>query len=143
MLKKFVSSILILLLLIGCNNNKINIIDKANELITELNLKDVVVEIESNSIEDFFYLDDGTLEYGIFYISNINTSDMVGIFKAKNNDELENNIKEYLENVKVKNINYFPKEVEKLNNAIIKEKSGYVYLIVSNDQNKALDIINK
>ena len=142
MLKKFVSSLLVILL-IGCTSSAIDINNVSTELVKNLKLEDTVVKLDNKEIENLLYLDEGSIKKGVFYISNENTSDMVAILKGNNNKALLEDVNEYIEVLKTQNNNYFPEEVDKLNNAIIKEKDGYIYLIVSNNQELANDFISK
>ncbi len=134
MFKKFVSSILVLIILVGCSQSKSVDINTVSNKIIEYYDKTNLTSLEKSDIESLLYIDEGFIEEGIFYISNNNTSDMFAILKSKENDNLKTYIKDYIDIVKTQNTNYFPEEVSKLENALIFEKDGYVYLIVNDKQ---------
>ena len=134
MFKKFVSSILVLIILVGCSQSKSVDINTFSNKIIEYYDKTNLTSLEKSDIESLLYIDEGFIEEGIFYISNNNTSDMFAILKSKENDNLKTYIKDYIDIVKTQNTNYFPEEVSKLENALIFEKDGYVYLIVNDKQ---------
>ena len=134
MFKKFVSSILVLIILVGCSQSKSVDINTVSNKIIDYYDKTNLTSLEKSDIESLLYIDEGFIEEGIFYISNNNTSDMFAILKSKENDNLKTYIKDYIDIVKTQNTNYFPEEVSKLENALIFEKDGYVYLIVNDKQ---------
>ena len=134
MFKKFVSSILVLIILVGCSQSKSVDINTVSNKIIEYYDKTNLTSLEKSDIESLLYIDEGFIEEGIFYISNNNTSDMFAILKSKENDNLKTYIKDYIDIVKTQNTNYFPEEVSKLENALIFEKDGYVYLIFNDKQ---------
>ncbi len=145
MLKKFVISGL-LMLLVGCSANNSISFDVENiskDLVEKLDLSEKVIKLDKEDIESLLYLDEGTLDEGILYLSNTNTSDMVGIVSSKDINELESTVKQYIEDLKVQNTNYFPEEVTKLEEALIEKKGDYVIFIVSNDNGEASKLIGE
>lgn len=143
MLKKFVIS-LIVLICFGCSKSiSLNIDEVSSKIINKLNLSDSVSKLDLSDIENLLYLDNGTLKDGVMYISNTNKADIVGIIETDKTNDIKKIIEEYVELLKEQNSNYFPSEVEKLNNAFIKVSGNYVILVVCDDFDSIKNIVDE
>lgn len=141
MLKKFVIS-LFCLIIIGCKASINYDINKlAEEIVKTLKIEDKVVELDKGQIETLLYLEENSIEEGVFYLSSINTSDMVLIVESDHIDEVKKSVVEYIDNLIGQNTNYFPSEVKKLENAYLTVKGNYLFLIVSEDNSDVKTII--
>ena len=143
MLKKFVISFVALICL-GCNKpTSLNISEVSLKIVDKLNLNSSVSKLSLSDIENLLYLDQGILKDGIMYISNTNKADIISIIETDNSDDVKKLFEEYIELLKEQNSNYFPSEVEKLNNAFIKVSGNYVILVVCDDFDSIKTIVDE
>lgn len=136
MLKKFVSSLLVIFTLIGCSGSSSSSSSTPSEvaknLVSTLSLEDTVSEVESRVIPGLFFFDDGVYEEGAFYAAD-KTADCLGVFKTSNPDSCEEAIKTYLSTRKEQLEMYAPSEVFKVDNAVIEKGTDTVIFIVCDD----------
>lgn len=174
MLKKFIISLLVLLVGFGCSkpvSNEEKVVEEtkipeventiepdktaeqknienidfekiASDIVSKLGISDKVFKFGKSDVENFLYLDEGSLDSGVMYLSNDNTSDMVWVVSSKDIKTLKQAISSFIEQMKLSNKEYLPNEVEKLNNALIVEKKGYIILVVSKNVDDVKSIID-
>lgn len=141
MLKKFVSSILVVLCLVGCSSggsnsaSNVTVSDTATSLISSLSL-DTVQEVETRVIPGLFFFEDGVYEEGAFYAAD-KLADCLGVFKVTDTDSAKETIQTYLETRKSQLQMYAPSEVFKVDNAVIESSSDTIVFVVCDDLESA------
>jgi hypothetical protein len=136
MLKKFVSSLLAVFLLVACGSSTsagTSPAKDAEAIVNELGLSGKMDQIQDRVVKGLFFFEEGTIEESAVYIANDKTADVVGVFKAKDTAAAKEKIEAYLASAKEQMQNYYPDEVFKIDNAIIEEKGDKIILIVTND----------
>ena len=136
MLRKFVSSLLVSFLLVGCGSSTsagASPQKDAEATVKELNLSDRMDQIQDRVVKGLFFFDEGVIEESAVYIANDKSADVVGVFKATDTAAAKEKIEQYLASAKEQMQNYYPDEVFKIDNAIVEDKDGKIILIVTND----------
>ncbi|MBQ1468997.1 MAG: DUF4358 domain-containing protein [Solobacterium sp.] len=150
MLKKFVSSLLVILVLTGCSSgggssssSKANAADLAASLVKDLKLEDKVVSTEDRIIQGLMFFPEDAVEESALYLSNDKKADTVGVFKAKDAEACKECIETYRETLKSQMQSYAPGETFKVDSAIIEEKNGYVIFVICDNLEDARKIVEK
>ncbi len=136
MLKKFVSSLICVLMLVGCGTSTSagqSAASEAETIISELNLSDKMDKVEDRIIKGLFFFEEGTLSDSAVYIANDKTADIVAVFQSDDTAAVKEKVDAYLTTAKEQMQNYYPDEVFKIDNAIVEESGNQVILIVTND----------
>ena len=136
MLKKFVSSLLCVLMLVGCGSSTSegqSAAAQAETIVSELNLSDKMDKVEDRIIKGLFFFEEGTLKDSAVYVANDKSADIVAVFKSDDTAAVMDRVNSYLATSKEQMQNYYPDEVFKVDNAIVQESGDTVILIVSND----------
>ena len=136
MLKKFVSSLLCVLMLVGCGASTSegqSAAAQAETIVSELNLSDKMDKVEDRIIKGLFFFEEGTLKDSAVYVANDKSADIVAVFKSDDTAAVMDRVNSYLATSKEQMQNYYPDEVFKVDNAIVQESGDTVILIVSND----------
>lgn len=140
---KIIKLILVLLLFTGCSSKNINIEQLSNELIDNLNFEDELIKIDDNTIKKIYNIDNFINSY--VYISSGATAEEIAIFEFANENEAKENIPNVEERITIQKdsfASYIPKEVKKLDNAIVKQYSKYLIVCITDDDS-AQNIIKK
>ena len=143
MLKKFVSSILCVLLLVGCGSSTSGgqtASAQAESIVSQLNLSDKMDKVEDRIIKGLFFFEEGTLKDSAVYIANDKSADIVAVFQSDDTAAVKAKVDTYLATAKEQMQNYYPDEVFKIDNAIVQEAGDKVVLIVANDIENARKI---
>ena len=149
MLKKFVSSLLVILVLVGCSSgggsssSKANAGDIAASLVKDLKLEEKVVSTEDRIIQGLMFFPENAVEESALYLSNDKKADTVGVFKAKDVDACKECIETYRETLKSQMQSYAPGETFKVDSAIIEEKNGYVIFVICDNLEDARKLVEK
>ena len=136
MLKKFVSSLLVILVLVGCSSgggsssSKATAGDIAASLVKDLKLEEKVVSTEDRIIQGLMFFPEDSVEESALYLSNDKKADTVGVFKAKDAEKCKECIETYRETLKSQMQSYAPGETFKVDSAIIEEKNGFVIFVI-------------
>jgi len=136
MLKKFVSSLLCVLMLVGCGTSTSagkSAAAEAESIVSQLNLGDKVEKVEDRIIKGLFFFDEGTLKDSAVYIANDKSADVVAVFQSDDTAAVKEKVDSYLATAKEQMQNYYPDEVFKIDNAIVTESGNQVVLIVTSD----------
>lgn len=173
MLKKCVSSLLMIALLAGCateipeesvtiqkpsqpvstvdepedtEEDTSKVADEAANLISDLGLSETLdTPLVSGAIKGLFFQgDDSLYSDACVYLSNVaGNSDTVAVFATKKADEVKKYVEKYLESTEANAEEYFGEEVEKIKNAVVDSNGKRVILVISNDVNKAKSAVEK
>ena len=138
MLRKFVSSLLCVLMLVGCGSSTsagkaASAASEAESIVSQLNLNDKMDKVEDRIIKGLFFFDEGTLSDSAVYIANDKTADIVAVFEGEDPAAIREKVEQYLSTAKEQMQNYYPDEVFKIDNAVIQENGKQVILIVTSD----------
>lgn len=160
MLKKFVSSILAIVLLAGCGGKTgseggdaeavaASCAEIASELVNDLNLGDVVTEAKTRVVYgSFFNAREGDADCPVIdaaaYLPSDKNSDTIGVFRTEDAEAVKALLNDYLSAQQALSQMYSPEEVFKISNAIVETSSDAktVILVVCNDIEEAKKKVN-
>lgn len=151
MLKKFVSSMLAIMLLTGCGGSAAadegssaatekTCAEIASGLVSDLGLSDVVTEAKTRVVYGSFFSaregDEGLpVSDAAAYLPADKNSDTVGVFRTDDAETVKTMLEEYLSAQTALSQMYSPEEVFKISNAIVDTSADgkTVVLVVCND----------
>lgn len=134
--------------LTGCiesTNQQISVKNLAKELKTEISYQDELSTLDKDVAIELYQLDGVELEDCIVYVSTGATAEEIAVISVKSAADVSKVEKAFKERVKEqKNSfkNYVPKELKKLNEAVIKQEGNVVILSISNEDEKAETLID-
>ncbi len=135
MLKKFVSSVLAIMLLAGCGeqqsvSSKKDANEMASAIVSNLEMNESMSEQKARVINGLFFFEEGEVEDSALYLSNEKSADVVGVFKTTNMDESLTKVDDYVKTMKQMTLTYTPDELFKIDNAIVVHNNDTIILIV-------------
>ena len=147
-MKKIMSSFLLLVIIISLTackgtNEKMDITELATDLINNVEFEDEMTNADDGIVTMLYNIDFAVNQQ--IYISSGATAEEIAVFELKDDkdaDKAYENATQRIADQKDAFENYIPKEVQKLNSAIVKNSGNYVIVCVSDDD-KAKDIISK
>ena len=147
MLKKFVSSLLAVLLLAGCSAGSaqsevvpaFSASETALEIVKDLELTEAMEELKPKNVVRMIFQgdEDAVTDCSVFRSRNSGNSDTIGVFVTRDNEAVKEYLDTYLNDIKAQTETYYPEEVFKISNAVIEEKEGVVILVIAEDIEKA------
>ena len=148
MLKKFVSSLLAILLLAGCasggsaaseKNPGFSAASTAQEIVKDLGLTDSMQELKQKNVVRMFFQgqEDAVTDCSVYRSTDNGNSDTAGVFVTNDNAKVKEYLDAYLKDIKAQTETYFKEEVFKISNAVVEEKDGIVILVIAEDIEKA------
>ena len=148
MLKKFVSSLMVICMLAGCGGSEKNTAAAekgtqdaatiAADIVEDLNLKDSMEEVKSRVVKGMFFQGEDVTENACVYFSSTSgNSDTVGVFISEDTASILDYLHDYLEEQKAQTQTYYPEEVFKISNAIVDENGSMVILVICNNIEEA------
>lgn len=153
MLKKFVSSLLVLLMVAGCSSTEKQAVEEkveevkvalkdvnVDELLEAAGLDETTVEVDETTAKMLMDLGDAAKDFEM-YVADNNTADLMAIFDCEDVDAVKDAVGTYLEEIKAQAASYAPEEIEKIDNALIEEKDGLLWVIVSENLDAAKEYI--
>ena len=146
MLKKFVSSILCVLMLVGCGatsaGSAVSAEKEAEQIVSELGLSDKITLMDERVVKGLFFFDEGLVNDAKLYMDSSNKSaDLVGVFKTSDPDAVESKINDYLTSLKETTQMYNPDEVFKIDNPVIRKGADQVIVVITDDIEQAGKIV--
>lgn len=130
----------------GCGKKEAKNIDvktTANSLLSEIKYEDQLSEVNYDLVYD---MEDINITESVVYVSSGATAEEIAAIKCETKEDaakveaaLEERVKEQKDSFE----NYVPKELDKLDKAVIVKAGNTVVLSVSNDDAKAKEIIDK
>ena len=125
----------------------INVTDMANELKNGLNvLKNSLSELDTNVALTYYGIDADKVKNSVVVVSTGATAEEIAVFEAADESSADA-VKSACEDRKAKQTtsyaDYKPSETSRLDKAIIKEDGNYVVYCVTDDTDKANEIIDK
>lgn len=153
MLKKFVSSLLAVMLLAGCGSSSANepaqepsasdqtdVAAIAAEIVNDLELNDLVTEAKTRIVYGSFFNaregdEDCPVTAASAYLPNEKNSDSVGVFSVSDKEAAMALLNDYLSAQKALSEMYSPDEVFKITNAILEsnDDGSLIIMVVCND----------
>jgi hypothetical protein len=130
----------------GCGKKEAKSIDvktTANSLLTELKYEDQLSEVNYDLVYD---MEDINITESVVYVSSGATAEEIAAIKCETKEDaekVETALKERVKEQKDSFENYVPKELDKLDKAVIVKIGNTVVLSVSNEDAKAKEIIEK
>lgn len=151
-MKKFIlplvfCAIIIIVTLLFTNTDKeikIDIKELANDIIQNIEFEDELNIVNEQIVTKLYNIDNALNE--IVYMSSGATAEEIAIFEFKTKDDCKkalNKAKVRIEDQKASFKDYMPKEMKKLDNAIILNKSNYLIICVTNNQKGVEEILDK
>ena len=125
---------------------KINVTDMANELKNGLTFEDSLSELDTNVALTYYGIDADKVKKSVVVVSTGATAEEIAVFEAADQSSADA-VKSACEDRKAKQTtsyaDYKPSETSRLDKAIIKEDGNYVVYCVTDDTDKANEIIDK
>lgn len=119
----------------------------AADIKNEGKFKDQLAEIDPNiAINRIYQLDSAKLEAYAFYTNTGATAEEIAVIKVNDDSYLkniENAFNKRVDDQKEACRNYLPDEMTKLDKAVIKTSGSYIIFVVSEDSEKANEIIGR
>ena len=130
----------------GCKKEEIKALDI--KAVSDSLLNDIVYEDELSEVDyDLVYnMDEVKVSDSIVYVGSGATAEEIAVIECENVEEAKKALtalNERVEEQKESFKDYVPKELEKLEEAVVIQKGKTVVLSISNDSQKAKDIITK
>ena len=152
-MKKKIAAIMFLIMLgtlAGCSKEKkedrvIDVHTMAQSLLNDITYEDQLTKVEGNMFQMIYGISQEDIEEYEAYVSTGATAEEIAVIKAKDEataESMEEKLTERVEAQKNSFANYIPKEVEKLEEAVVYQEGVYVVLSISNDDEKAEEIIS-
>lgn len=123
---------------------KIDIKELASDIIENVEFEDELNEVNEQIARKLYNIDNALNE--IVYVSSGATAEEIAIFEFETKDDCKkavNKAKTRIEEQKASFKDYMPKEVKKLDNAIILNKNNYLIICVTNNQKGVEEILDK
>ena len=153
-MKKKIAAMMFLIMLgtlAGCSKEKkedrvIDVHTMAQSLLNDITYEDQLTKVEGNMFQMIYGISQEDIEEYEAYVSTGATAEEIAVIKAKDEataESMEEKLTERVEAQKNSFANYIPKEVEKLEEAVVYQEGVYVVLSISNDDEKAEEIISE
>lgn len=160
MLKRYVSSVLVMAFLCGCLNQPVGEIipvgsemednnsdeyEMAEKLMEETDLKDSLTQITFRKMTGMLFdKDNSAIKGGVLFLSNKEgNTDTIGVFTTDDLDTCRTDLSDYLANKKSEVEIYNPDETFKISNAIISDNGkDRIVMVVCSDIEKARKAVN-
>lgn len=146
-MKRIILLIMMMALLTGCGKKEvanINAEDVANRLLNEVEYGGNLDQMNDDMIALLYDVNAEDVSKQIIYCSTDATADEIAVFEATSEDaakRIEDVVNQRVLDQKASFEGYEPKEVEKLDKAVVKRVGNVVALSVSNDTDKAKEIL--
>lgn len=129
-------AIAIVLSVSACGNkadiSNASAVDVAASVKSALTFVDDMLEVKNEIVEDFYNLPEGVSEMKVYMSSSGATSEELAIFKCKDAQTAElvkKACEKRIEDLNEKFEDYIPGELVRIENAIIKERDGFVMFV--------------
>lgn len=116
----------------------------SKDIMENIKFEDELNKMDNNTVSKLYDINNATSQ--LVYMSSGATAEEIAIFEFKDKEECKialekanKRIEEQKENFK----DYMPKEMKRLENAIIKNKNKYLIVCITNNQEKIEEILNK
>ena len=116
----------------------------AQSLISEITYAEVPAQISAEDIENYIMVEEGV--EGIMYMTSGASAEEVAVFTAPDEETaitMKENVEVFLEEQSMAMAAYEPASVERIKNAVVEQNGKYVVLCVSDETDKAQEIIKE
>lgn len=125
--------------------NKVVDVDKAAEsILSGIGFKDQMTKVDKDVIENLYLIKEKDVKKCAVYVSTGATAEELAVFEARNAKSADKILKQCKLRVKIQKSAfevYNPDEVGKLSNSVVKKSGDYVVLCVSENKDKASELI--
>lgn len=143
-------SFCVLVLFAGCSKKEsaakdISVSDLAKDLSQQITFEDKMSVIDQDAVSYIYQFEEGAVAEQAVYESTGATAEEIAVFKAASSDKtdvIKKAVDARIASQKTGFENYVPKELTKLEDPVIEVKGNYVILCVSNENDKAKEIID-
>lgn len=125
---------------------KIDVTALADELKNGVTFQDEMTELEDSMFEMVYVIDPADVADKKVYISTGATAEEIAVMEGKDAESakrIKEGLEQRIEDEKANFETYVPEEMKKLESPVLVEKGNYVILCISNENEKALEIINQ
>lgn len=143
----FLISIIIVTTLFGCSGQKdtndIDIVDLSDQLLKGAEFEDELSAVDDTTVKKLYNIDNYVK--ASVYISSGATAEEIALFEFENKETTEDGMKKATDRIEEQKSDfesYIPKEIPKLDNAVIRQSGRYLLVCVSNSD-KAEEIITQ
>lgn len=146
-MKKAISLfIAVCLLLSGCGKEiKIDVNAFADELLNSVSYEDELSLIDNEMAFLIHDVSEDVTSIAV-YLGSLATAEEIAVFEAKDNTSAKKvleKLNEYVGNKRDEYQDYIPKEVKRIDNAIVEQNGKYIVLCITNDTENAKNVIGK
>lgn len=116
----------------------------SEDIMKNIKFEDELNKMDSDTVSKLYDINNATSQ--LVYMSSGATAEEIAIFEFKNKEECKialENANKRIEERKQSFKDYMPKEMKKLEDAIIKNTQKYLIVCVTNDQDTVEEILNK
>jgi len=148
-MKKSMIGMLVLsaMLLVGCGSQKaMNVDELSGRLLKEISYQDELSQMDLDVAGMVFSLDGIQIEKAAIYETSGWTAEEIVVMECASSadaDAAKAMLQTRVEEQKSNYVDYVPEEMDKLNAAVIVESGNFVVLSVSNEPDKAKEIIGE
>ncbi len=147
-LKYFLCSAILILLLAGCTQQQGTEVQPEVEDITKGILEQIefseMVEATTDNISFMYDLNaDEFDDYSVYYAGSGGYADEIAVIKVSSQDDIDKVKTAFDERITSRTSDfkgYAPLESEKLENAVVEQKGNYIFLAICDDTDKAVNI---
>ena len=142
----FAVCVAMIFVLVGCGEKQqsVNLDILSQELLDKVTFQDDLVLLDREVAAHLYPMDEDTK--GRVLAGSGATAEEIALFETKEESEAKKMLEaaqKRLESQKAAFENYAPKEMEKLNKAIIFQKGNYVVVCITDDGDNAQKVLNK
>lgn len=153
MKKGKILSVVILMTVIGAftgcadkKNENIDVVSLANQLKDGITFQDEMSELDDELFSMVYFIEESDIVNKKIYLSSGATAEEIAVIEGKDSesaDRIEEGLNQRIEDEKANFESYIPEEMKKLEEAVLVKRGNCVILCISDDNKKALEIINQ
>ena len=119
-------------------------VDLADRLSTQIQFEDTLSPLEGDMLYTLYGIDQKDVQQGAAYVSTGATAEEIAVFSCTDDSaaqRVESALKQRVDSQKQSYVDYVPKEMTKLNDAVLIRRGNLVALCISNDNATAKQLI--
>lgn len=140
-------SLALCLLAAGCGGQSAptaDAVELADRLSTQIQFEDTLSPLEGDMLYTLYGIDQKDVQQGAAYVSTGATAEEIAVFSCTDDSaaqRVESDLKQRVDSQKQSYVDYVPKEMTKLNDAVLIRRGNLVALCISNDNATAKQLI--
>lgn len=140
-------SLLLSLVLVGCGSSQtvqVSATALAEQLSTQIKFEDSLSKLDDNMLYTLYDIQAQDVQQGAAYVSSGATAEEIAVFDCTDSNaagRVEAALKQRIDNQKQSYVDYVPKEMTKLNDAVLIRRGNQVALCICNDSAAAQKLI--